>query len=145
MPRKKVVTFNINPQTHVRATQGDKIFFQIPEADLFPAGLKRKQRLVQYNEYKKDLRLIAEHLSFTMPRAGTHLVFFIPVPKSWRPNKKAAHHNEPHLSKPDADNLIKAFKDALLKQDSTIWDYRVTKRWTNSEDGRIEISQIAIR
>lgn len=145
MPRKKRIIFNITPQTHVRATKGDKILFQIPQDQLRPDGLKRKLRLLQYNEYKRDLRSIANHLKFVMPPGGTHLNCFIPVSKSWRPNKKAAHHDQPHLNKPDADNLLKAFKDALLKQDSVIWDVRVTKRWTNSEHGRIEIAFISIR
>jgi Holliday junction resolvase RusA-like endonuclease len=145
MPRRKVVTFNITPQTHVRATQGDKVFFQIPEDQLREEGLKRKKRLVQYNEYKADLRLIADYLGYTMAKAGSHIIFHMPVSKSWSKKKKLAHDGEPHEHKPDADNLIKAFKDALVKQDSTIWDYRVTKLWTNSEEGRIEISSIAIR
>ena len=145
MPRKKVTRFNISPQTHVRATQGDKIFFQIPEDQLRPEGLKRKRRLVQYNEYKVDLREIAKYLNYSVARAGSHIVFFIPVPKSWTKKKKALMHLQPHLPKPDADNLIKAFKDALVPQDSTIWDYRVTKRWINSDEGCIEISPIAIK
>lgn len=145
MPRKKVTIFRITPQTNVRATQGDKIFFQIDEDKLRPEGLKRKLRLVRYNEYKRDLVAIADYLNYTMAKGGSHFVFYLPVSKSWSKKKKAAHHDLPHENKPDADNLIKAFKDALLKQDSVIWDYRVTKRWTNSDEGRIEISPIAIR
>lgn len=145
MPRRKVLVFNITPQTHVRATQGDKIFFQIPEEKLLPDGLKRKQRLVQYNEYKADLRMIAEYLNYTMAPAGSHIVFYLPVSRSWSRKRRRQHDNQPHLFKPDADNLVKAFKDALLRQDSGIWDYRVTKLWTNAEEGRIEISTIAIR
>lgn len=146
VPRKKVITFRINPQTHVRATKGDSILFRIPQDQLRPDGLKRKLRLVQYNEYKKDLRLIAEYLNFTMPASCHRFTFYIPVPKSWRPGKKVKHHNQPHLNKPDADNLIKAMKDALLpKSDSGVWDFRVTKYWTNSSEGRIEVSRTSIR
>jgi hypothetical protein len=35
------VILNITPQTHVRATQGDSIFFRIPRDKLRPAGLKQ--------------------------------------------------------------------------------------------------------
>ena len=37
---------------------------------------------------------------------------------------------QPHTQKPDLDNLIKAFKDALLKEDSHVWCYdMMTKVW----------------
>lgn len=37
---------------------------------------------------------------------------------------------KPHTVKPDLDNLIKAFKDALLTDDSSVWRYgRMTKVW----------------
>ena len=48
MPRK--VILNITPQTHVRATQGDSIFFRIPREKLRPAGLSRLMRLEKYNQ-----------------------------------------------------------------------------------------------
>ena len=49
----KKVILNITPQTHVRATQGDSIFFRIPREKLRPAGLSRLLRLEKYNKYKK--------------------------------------------------------------------------------------------
>lgn len=47
-------------------------------------------------------------------------------------------HNQLHSQTPDWDNLAKAFFDALLSQDKTIADIRVTKKWVNEEKGRIE-------
>lgn len=36
----------------------------------------------------------------------------------------------PHLPTPDLDNLIKAFKDCLMKQDSGVWYYgMMAKIW----------------
>ena len=49
---KKKYILNITPQTNVRATQGDKIFFRIPREKLYKSGLARLQRLERYNEYK---------------------------------------------------------------------------------------------
>lgn len=140
MPRKKRTILQITPQTHVRATQGDRIFWQIPEDKLFPNGLKRKRRLEQYNDYRENLFKTAKAKNFIMPQHGAHLVFYLPVPKSWRPGRKAATHLLPHQSKPDLDNLIKAFKDALLVEDKEIWNYQATKLWTNSDQGYIEIA-----
>jgi hypothetical protein len=57
---QKVITFNINPETHVRATQGDRIYFKIPRDKLRPPGLKRLLRLEKYNNYKSSLSALAK-------------------------------------------------------------------------------------
>ena len=130
--------FNITPQTHVRATQGDRIFFKIPRDKLRPAGLKRLMRLERYNEYKISLFAIAKSKKFNPPEQGGHLIFYIPVPKSWTKSKKQTMHNQLHQSTPDWDNLAKAFFDSLLSEDKQIADIRVTKKWVNQEAGWIE-------
>lgn len=39
-------------------------------------------------------------------------------------------NKQPHKSRPDLDNLVKGFKDALLKEDSHIHKYiNVKKVW----------------
>tara|TARA_R110000868_G_scaffold36279_7_gene128963 strand:+ start:10786 stop:11241 length:456 start_codon:yes stop_codon:yes gene_type:complete len=135
--RSKIV-FDINPQTNVRATQGDRIFFRIPREKLRPPGLKRLLRLEKYNDYKITLSGIAKQKRFTPPEQGGHLIFYIPVPKSWRIYKKQEMHMQLHQSKPDWDNLAKAFFDSLFLEDMHIADVRVTKRWVNAEKGWIE-------
>ena len=42
---------------------------------------------------------------------------------------------KPHRMKPDKDNLEKGFLDSILKEDSVVWDGRVTKLW--GEKGKI--------
>jgi Holliday junction resolvase RusA-like endonuclease len=134
----KKITFEITPQTHVRATQGDRIFFKIPREKLRPAGLKRLMRLERYNKYKIDLSALAKAQKFVPPEQGGHLIFYIPVPKSWKKYKKEAMHNQLHQSTPDWDNLAKAFFDSMLAEDKQIADVRVTKKWVNRESGWIE-------
>jgi len=136
MIRKTI--FSINPQTHVRATQGDRIFFKIPRDKLRPEGLKRLMRLERYNQYKIDLSALAKAKKFVPPEQGGHLIFYIPVPKSWKKYKKEMMHNQLHQSTPDWDNLAKAFFDSLLSEDKQIADVRVTKKWINQEAGWIE-------
>lgn len=136
MIRKTI--FSINPQTHVRATQGDRIFFKIPRDKLRPEGLKRLMRLERYNQYKIDLSALAKAKKFVPPEQGGHLIFYIPVPKSWKKYKKEMMHNQLHQSTPDWDNLAKAFFDSLLSEDKQIADVRVTKKWINQETGWIE-------
>lgn len=139
MPRQKFFILKVSPQTHVRATQNDKILFRIPEEELFPEGLLRKKRLQKYNQYKADLFEASREVKFIMPESNSWVQFYVPVPRSWTKKKKDAHHMEPHQSKPDNDNLIKAMKDAIMKEDKKVWDYRITKRWVNLEEGYIKI------
>ena len=134
----KVYIFKITPQTNVRSTQGDRIYFRIPRDKLRPEGLKRLLRLERYNKYKIDLLALAKSIRFSPPEQGGHLVFYIPVPKSWAKYKKAEQHMKLHQTTPDWDNLSKAFFDGLLSQDMGIADIRVTKRWVNKEYGWIE-------
>ena len=138
MKAHKTTIFEINPATHVRSTQGDRIYFRIPRDKLRPPGLKRLLRLEKYNQYKVDLAAIAKSKRFVPPEQGGHLIFYIPVPKSWKKYKKEEMHMKLHCSTPDWDNLAKAFFDSLLHQDKGIADIRVTKRWVNEPQGRIE-------
>lgn len=134
---KKVILF-ITPQTHVRATRGDSVFFRIPREKLWPRGLERLKRLEKYNEYKVDLLTEAKKARFELPPTGLHITFFIPVPKSWSKKKKSAHHGMIHQSKPDIDNLTKAFLDSIVAEDKFIGSISVTKRWVNYPLGWIE-------
>lgn len=136
----KKVILNITPQTHVRATQGDSIFFRIPREKLRPAGLKRLMRLERYNKYKLDLDSEAKRKSFIMPPIGASITFVIPVPRSWSKKKKKLYHGTFHQSKPDIDNLQKAFLDSLMKEDKQIAHLEVQKRWVDFEVGWIEIT-----
>lgn len=51
------------------------------------------------------------------------------MPKSWPEKVKVEFDGKPHQVKPDADNYLKAFMDALCDDDSYIYDARVQKFW----------------
>jgi Holliday junction resolvase RusA-like endonuclease len=135
------IILNITPQTHVRATQGDKVFFRIPIDNLRPAGLKRRLRLEKYNQYKEDLLAAAKEKHFILPPEGCGITFYIPLPKSWGKKKRAAFHGKLHQSKPDLSNLLKALEDALCAEDKYIAHYgELCKRWVDFPHGWIEIT-----
>lgn len=138
-----VYKFEITPQTHIRTTQGDRKCFRIPEEALkeqYPLMYQRKLRIERYNAYKEQLRELAEEKGFRIPDEGMEITFAIPVPPSWRKGKKAKHHFRPHKSRPDLDNLLKAFTDPLKREDSCIWHYKdLQKIWVNQETGYIEV------
>lgn len=125
----------------MRATQGDSIFFRIPEDQLYPSGLKRKKRLLKYNQYKEDVYGLALSKGFKIPVQGMSIKFFIPVPKTWGKKKKAIMHGKLHQNKPDIDNLMKAVLDSLLSEDKKIGQIgEIAKIWVNEEAGWIEIT-----
>lgn len=136
----KKVLLNITPQTHVRATQGDRIFFRIPREKLYPSGLKRLLRLERYNEYKICLSAEAKRVRFTFPDQGASIKFFIPMPKTWRKKKRDMMHMMLHTSRPDLDNLLKATFDSLFAEDKTIAHYEAAKFWVDFPIGWIEVT-----
>lgn len=136
---KQLYRFEISPQTAIRCTQGDRIFFRIPRTDLRPAGLKRLLRLERYNQYKQDLLALSKQKGFTFPYQGAHIKFFVPVPRSWSKKKKAAYHLKLHMGRPDVDNMLKGVFDSLFSEDKYIADVRVTKFWVDFEAGWIDV------
>jgi Holliday junction resolvase RusA-like endonuclease len=140
VPKSKVI-LHITPETHVRATQGDRVFFRIPRDKLFPAGLKRLKRLEKYNEYKLNLSAEAKRQGFVFPQQGASVTFFVPMPKTWRKWKRELMHFKLHCSKPDLDNYLKAIVDSLCAEDKHIAHYgSLAKYWVDFPVGWIEIT-----
>ena len=136
----KKYVFKITPQTHVRATQGDRVLFRIPEERRSPASTKRVKRLIKYNEYKVSVSALAKKQRFTLPDSGSIIRFFIPMPKSWRKKQREINSGNLHRSKPDLDNLLKAFLDSLFTEDKTVSHLgEVSKYWVDSDQGWIEV------
>lgn len=83
------------------------------------------------------------------PEAGAHIVFHIPMPKSWSKRRRADMAGRPHRGRKDGaravdkDNLEKALQDALCEDDSHVWHSTTEKRWASA--GYIEIYLDALR
>lgn len=129
---------HITPQSHLRATKGDSIFFRIPREKIRPSGLKRLLRLEKYNNYKIELLAEAKKRGFELSPSGMSITFYIPCPKSWSQKKKTAHHGMLHQSRPDIDNLAKAFFDSIVSEDKFVANVTLTKRWVDFPLGWIE-------
>lgn len=139
MKTLKKIVLDITPQTHVRSTQGDRIFFRIPRNKLNPSGLARLKRLERYNDYKASLLALARKEGLKFPEQGLEINFYFPVTKSWSGWKKRNSHMKGHELKPDLSNCLKALEDGLLKEDKMIFHYAgLSKRWVNQEKGYIE-------
>lgn len=115
----------VNPVPKPRMTQSDK--------------WKKRPCVLRYRDFCDRLRKVSTTNGYT-PSNPLSLVFIIPMPKSWSKTKKDKMRGRPHQQRPDLDNLLKAFKDALLEEDSHIHTYLgITKVW--GDEGGIIVRQ----
>lgn len=117
--------FDIVPMGAPRMTQSDRW-----KTDPNHPDINRRQRVcvTQYFAYKSALIAQANVMNFEIDSC-LDILFLIPMPASWSDKKKKAMNGLPCKVKPDTDNLIKGFKDALCKNDSYIWKEHSEKRW----------------
>lgn len=97
----KKIILNLTPISHLRTTQGDRIYFRIPRDKLRPAGLSRLLRIERYNNYKVELLAEAKKKQFTLPASGLSVTFFLPMPKTWSKKKKRIFNGSLCQSRPD--------------------------------------------
>jgi len=145
LPQKGILTnkiiINITPETWVRVTANDRIFFRIPRDKLYPSGLKRLLRIEKYNNYKVNLLAATKEKRLDIPSQGLGVTFFIPCPKTWSKKKKKRYHNTLHQSRPDLKNLLQAWEDALFSEDKYIAHYSyLCKKWVDYPTGWIEVT-----
>lgn len=110
----KEYIFDIDPQPAPRLVYSDK--------------WSKRTEATKYYVYKEALQILALKNKF-VPHNKMTLLFVMPIPPSWSKKKKEEMELQPHMQRPDWDNLAKAFQDALLKEDSHIWDVHVQKIW----------------
>lgn len=94
-----------------------------------PDPMKRQRKAVaQYFAFKNILTAQANLMKFELGKC-LDAVYFIPMPDSWSEKKKERMNGMPHESRPDTDNITKAIKDTLRKEDGNIWWEKAEKRW----------------
>ena len=96
----------------------------------------KRPTVLKYHKYADAVRKSYEEYNHLLPDK-MELVFFMPMPKSWSKKKQAEMVGKPHRQKPDIDNLIKAFMDALYEEDSVVYSVKAEKYW--AETGGIQI------
>jgi Holliday junction resolvase RusA-like endonuclease len=117
------IVLNIDPCPKPRMSQSDR-WRSRPATD-------------RYWIFKDKLKLLwgDRPISETM-----HLIFVVQMPKSWSSKKCQQMNGKPHQVRPDVSNLLKAFEDSLLHEDSVLWDIRSTKIW--GEKGSIIVRKL---
>jgi hypothetical protein len=130
------VIIDVVPMGAVRMTKSDT--WKTNPNHINP--LKRQRDVVRrYFEYKNIVVHSCNNVKYSMGEE-LDVVFFLPMPASWSEKKKKKMQFEPHKSKPDLDNLIKALMDSLKEQDSDVHKIVAEKKYDYT--GRIEINNI---
>lgn len=109
-------TFDVTPIGKPRMTQSDR--------------WKNRKCVTQYWHFKDKIKLEASKQKYKIGDV-IDVVFYLPMSKSWSEKKKREMIGKPHQLKPDTDNMIKAFCDALTDDDSKIFDKRGRKFWSD--------------
>ena len=120
-----------------------KIFCKLDVEPIAKPRMTRRDKwskrpcVMRYWDYCDQLRAAARENSYD-PECPLSIQFVIPMPSSWSARKKLNMCGKVHTQTPDLDNLIKAFKDALLKNDAHIHTYgKMQKIW--GDTGQINI------
>ena len=106
--------------------------FQVYDID--PVPKPRQTRSAHWKKTPSDERYYAfkdavRFSKVSVPDSGYHVLFVLKMPKSGKYQGKKIIKHTACPKTPDKDNLEKALLDSLFKQDSHIWDGRVSKIW----------------
>lgn len=84
--------------------------------------------VLRYRAFKDHLRLYIKAVPVPLV-----VHFGIAMPDSWSQKKKKEMNGTPHRQKPDVDNLLKAFLDALLDDDAHVHKVTASKSWAEKD------------
>lgn len=89
---------------------------------------KKRKPVLEYFAFRDEVR--ARGVTVPIPSKVT---FLMPMPKGWSQKKKRLMNAEPHLVRPDIDNLLKALIDSVFPdEDAMVWSIWPEKRWSSS-------------
>jgi len=119
-----VITINVAPCSKPRMTRADK--------------WKKRQCVVKFFAFRDAIKQSSVH---NIALESFDIEFYIQMPKSWSKKKKELHNGSPHKQRPDLDNYIKAWCDSVFEEDSVVWRFKASKRWTD-KPGHIKLSTL---
>ena len=111
-------TFDVNPVGKPRQTRSDK--------------WKERPCVMRYRDFCDQVVYQAE--GWDIPKSDLRIVFYVEAPKT-----KQERAGDPHHLKPDVDNLLKAFFDALEDEDKYIYDVWASAYWCKMGNGHIDV------
>lgn len=123
---RKFYLFSVAPMGAVRMTYSDK--WKTNPNHSNPKYRQRKA-VTDYFHFKNEMAWQAKQMKYEM-KNYLDALYCVPMPNSWTKKKKEQMNGLPCLSKPDLDNITKAVKDSLKKDDSDVWFEKAEKRWS---------------
>ena len=89
---------------------------------------KKRPCVVKYWAYKDELRVLLNNHNI---KIGDNICieFHVAMPKSWSKKRKNEMNGLNHTKRPDVDNLLKGFMDAIFEEDSHIHTVYAKKYW----------------
>jgi Holliday junction resolvase RusA-like endonuclease len=125
---KRFYIFDVIPMGAVRMSQSDRWKTNPNHTD---PNKRQRQAVTEYFEFKNKIKAQAEQMNFQLPEI-LDIVFLIPMPFTWSEKKKVKHNKTKVMKRPDLDNLVKAFMDALSVEDGYVWKITAEKRYSFS-------------
>lgn len=109
---------------------------QLQVFDIEPTAAPRQSRrdkwkpsaaVLKYRAFRDEVGLRIPEL----PADFFHVIFLLPMPRSWSDRRKADFAGWPHKGTPDKDNLEKGLIDAVYRNrdDAHVWNTASTKLW----------------
>lgn len=117
--------FDIVPMGAVRMTKSDTWKLDPNHPDPYK---RQRPAVTKYFAFKTLLTTQASEMGYTLGR-WIDAVYLVPMPNSWSKKKKEQMNRLPCETKPDTDNITKAVKDTLKKNDAEVWWEKAEKRW----------------
>ena len=121
---RKFFLFDVVPIGAVRMTQSDKWKTNPNHTD---PQKRQREAVSRYFDFKNKVRQQSHQMNYKMSGV-LEIVFLVPMPNSWSEKKKSRHNKHPVKTRPDIDNYIKSFMDALEIEDGFVWKVIAEKR-----------------
>ena len=123
---RRFYIFDVIPMGAVRMSQSDRWKTNPNHTD---PNKRQRQAVTEYFDFKNKIKAQAEQMNFQLPEI-LDIVFLIPMPFTWSEKKKVKHNKTKVMKRPDLDNLVKAFMDALSVEDGYVWKITAEKRYS---------------
>lgn len=121
---RKFYLFDVIPMGAVRMTQSDK--WKTNPNHINPEK-RQREAVTKYFDFKDKIRQQAQTMKFKLTGV-LEIVFLVPMPFTWSEKKKVRHNKKPVETRPDIDNYVKAFMDAMEFEDGFVWKIVAEKR-----------------
>ena len=122
---RKYFLFDVVPMGAVRMSQSDRWKLNPNHHNILQ---RQRPEVTRYFSFKRTIKDQAAKMKYVQENT-LEIVFLVPMPNSWSKKKKEKENRMPVKTRPDIDNYVKAFLDALLVEDGHIWKIIAEKRY----------------